>query len=73
MKHLVNLGAEERQTLLEIVRKGKVKTRKMKRSLVLLIADEGLTDPHIMGPWKPAGPVWKVSANALWKAAWSGR
>jgi transposase len=31
-----------------MIRKGKMKTRRMKRAVVLLIADEGLTDPHIV-------------------------
>jgi transposase len=47
-KYIVKLSDEERLELLELTRKGVVKARKMKRALVLLKADEGLTDPQIM-------------------------
>ena len=47
-KYIVKLGDEERRELLELTRKGTVKARKMKRALILLKADEGLTDPEIM-------------------------
>jgi transposase len=44
----VNLNDEERQTLLEMTRKGEIKARKFKRAMILLKADEGLTDQQIM-------------------------
>lgn len=44
----VNLNDEERQTLLEMTRKGKSKARKFKRAMILLKADEGLTDQQVM-------------------------
>ena len=47
-KYIVKLSDEERRELLELTRKGTVKARKMKRALILLKADEGLTDPEIM-------------------------
>ena len=47
-KYIVKLGDEERRELLELTRKGTVKARRMKRALILLKADEGLTDPEIM-------------------------
>lgn len=47
-RYIVKLTDEERQELLELTRKGTIKARKMKRALVLLKADEGLTDPEIM-------------------------
>jgi transposase len=47
-KYLVNLSAEERQHLLELTSKGNLNVRKFKRALVLLKADEGLSDPQIM-------------------------
>ncbi len=47
-KYIVKLSDEERRELLELTRKGTVKARKMRRALILLKADEGLTDPEIM-------------------------
>ena len=47
-KYLINLSDEEQQELHEITRKGKIKARKMKRAMILLKADEGLSDPQIM-------------------------
>jgi len=44
----VNLNDKERQTLLEMTRKGEIKVRKFKRAMILLKADEGLTDQQIM-------------------------
>jgi transposase len=46
--YLINLNDEERQTLLEMTRKGKINARKFKRAMILLKADEGLTDQQIM-------------------------
>ena len=46
--YLVNLSDEERQMLLEMTRKGEIKVRKFKRAMILLKADEGLTDQQIM-------------------------
>lgn len=46
--YLINLNDEERQTLLEMTRKGAIKARQMKRAMILLNANEGLTDPQIM-------------------------
>jgi transposase len=47
-KYLINLSESERSELLELTRKGELKARKMKRALLLLKADEGLSDPQIM-------------------------
>ena len=47
-KYIVKLTDEERQELLALTRKGTIKARKMKRALILLKADEGLTDREIM-------------------------
>lgn len=47
-KYLVNLSAEERQNLLDLTSKGTLNARKFKRAMVLLKADEGLSDPQIM-------------------------
>jgi transposase len=47
-KYHINLSDEERDELLELTCKGELKARKMKRALILLKADEGLSDPQIM-------------------------
>jgi transposase len=47
-KYLINLNAEEKQQLAELTRKGTVKARRFKRAMILLKADEGLTDAQIM-------------------------
>lgn len=44
----IDLNDEERQSLLEMTRKGKIKARQMKRAMILLKANEGLSDPQIM-------------------------
>lgn len=45
--YLVNLNEDERSLLAELTTKGTIKARQMKRALILLKADEGLTDPQI--------------------------
>jgi transposase len=47
-KYLINLSDEERQMLLDMTHKGSIKARKFKRAMILLKADENLTDPQIM-------------------------
>lgn len=47
-KYLINLSAEEMQQLSELTRKGTVKARQFKRAMILLKAEEGLTDAQIM-------------------------
>ena len=47
-KYLINLSAEEQQHLTELTRKGSVKARQFKRAMILLKANEGLTDERIM-------------------------
>jgi transposase len=46
-KYLVELTAAERQTLEELVHKGKSNARKLTRARILLKADEGLEDEAI--------------------------
>ena len=46
--YLINLNDEERQSLLEMTRKGLIKARQMKRAMILLKANESLSDPQIM-------------------------
>ena len=47
-KYLINLSDEERTSLAEMTRKGTLKARKFKRAMILLKANEGLSDPQIM-------------------------
>lgn len=46
-KYLVDLTADEREALLQLIRKGKPSARKVTRARILLKADEGLTDEQI--------------------------
>ena len=47
-KYIINLTEEDHRELYEMMRKGKISARKFKRALILLKADEGLSDPQIM-------------------------
>jgi transposase len=46
-KYIVDLAPEERQTLEQLLQKGKSSARKLTRARILLQADEGLTDEEI--------------------------
>ena len=46
--YVVDLDTDERETLLALTRKGEISARKMMRALILLRADEGLTDREIV-------------------------
>ena len=46
-QYLVKLTQDEREHLLDITRRGKSSARKVKRSLILCKADEGLTDQQV--------------------------
>ncbi len=52
----INLSEAERQTLLEMTRKGEIKVRKFKRAMILLKADEGLSDQQIMAALNVSRP-----------------
>ena len=61
----VSLTEDEREQLLGITRRGKSSGRKVKRSLILCKADEGLTDQQVaealmVGPprWAGCGSAW---------------
>jgi len=54
--YIINLNDEERQTLLEMTRKGEIKVRKFKRAMILLKADEGLSDQQIMAALNVSRP-----------------
>jgi transposase len=47
-KYLINLSADEQQQLTELTRKGSLKARQFKRAMLLLKANEGMTDAQIM-------------------------
>ncbi len=55
-KYMINLTDEERRTLFEMTRKGKVNARQFKRAMILLKADEGLTDQQIMAALNVSRP-----------------
>jgi transposase len=55
-KYIINLSDEERQKLLEMTRKGEIKARKFKRAMILLKADEGLSDLQIMAALNVSRP-----------------
>jgi transposase len=55
-KHLINLSDEERTSLVEMTRKGTLTARKFKRAMILLKADEGLSDPQIMSALNVSRP-----------------
>lgn len=52
----INLTGEEQQTLLDMTRKGKIKARQMKRAMILLKANEGLSDPQIISALNVSRP-----------------
>ena len=56
-KYIVSLSNEEREILLEMTRKGDNKARKMKRAMILLKADEGMTDPQVMAALNTSRPT----------------
>jgi transposase len=53
-KYLVDLSADERETLLQLVRRGKHSSRKVTRARILLLAADGLTDEQIVASLKTA-------------------
>lgn len=51
-KYLVDLSAEEREQLRQLVRRGKHSSRKVTRARILLLASDGLTDEQIVDALK---------------------
>lgn len=47
-KYIVDLTTDEREQLLQLIRKGKPSARKVTRARILLKADEGFTDEQIV-------------------------
>ena len=56
-KYLINLSAEEQQQLSEMTHKGTLKARQFKRAMILLKADESLTDAQIMSTINVSRPT----------------
>ena len=54
--YLINLSDTERDQLEEMTRKGSLKARQFKRAMILLKAEEGLSDPQIMAAVKVSRP-----------------
>lgn len=55
-KYLINLSDTDREMLGQMTRKGTLKARKFKRAMILLKADEGLSDPQIMAALNVSRP-----------------
>lgn len=56
-KYIIDLTEEEHKALLEMTSKGSIKARKLKRAMILLKADEGMTDPQIMAALNVSRPT----------------
>jgi transposase len=56
-KYLINLNEEERQTLVDKTRKGTHQARQFKRAMILLKANEGMSDPEIMAAVEVSRPT----------------
>lgn len=55
--YFVNLTDEERQSLQGMTQRGSLKARQFKRAMILLKADEGLTDPQIVAAINVSRPT----------------
>jgi len=47
IKYIVNLSAEERETLRQLLRSGNASARRLMRARILLKSDDGLTDAEV--------------------------
>jgi len=56
-KYIINLSEEERNDLMQLTHKGTIKARQFKRAMVLLKANEGLSDPEIMAALDVSRPT----------------
>ena len=54
-KYIVTLSSQERQELLDLTKSGELSTRKMKRAMILLRADEGWKDEEIVAALSSSG------------------
>lgn len=55
-KYLINLTDNDREKLEQMTRKGSIKARQFKRAMILLKADEGLSDPQIQAALNVSRP-----------------
>ncbi len=55
-KYLINLTDAEREMLEQLTHKGSLRARQFKRAMILLKADEGLSDPQIMAALRVSRP-----------------
>jgi len=55
-KYIINLSEEERNDLMQLTHKGTIKARQFKRAMILLKADEGLSDPEIIAALNVSRP-----------------
>jgi transposase len=55
-KYIITLSEEEKQKLIDLTRKGTAKAREFKRAMILLKAQEGLSDPQIMSALNVSRP-----------------
>lgn len=55
-KYLINLSGEDREMLAQMTHKGSLKARQFKRAMILLKADEGLSDPQIIAALNVSRP-----------------
>jgi len=53
-KYLVDLSADERDTLRQLIKRGKHSSRKVTRARILLLASDGFTDEQIVASLKTA-------------------
>ena len=54
--YLINLSDDDREKLEQMTRKGSLKARQFKRAMILLKANEGLSDPQIMAALNVSRP-----------------
>ena len=55
-KYFINLSDDDRTKLEQMTRKGSLKARQFKRAMILLKANEGLSDPQIMAALNVSRP-----------------
>src|SRR4030067_2769915 len=55
-KYLIKLSDTDREKLVQMTRKGTLKARQFKRAMILLKADEGLSDPQIIAALNVSRP-----------------
>jgi transposase len=54
--YAITLSKEEKQQLLDLTHKGHIKARQMKRAMILLEANNGMSDPQIMSALNVSRP-----------------